>query len=170
EPDCAGRDDQVPESDLRLEGATGTDPDECWPFRDRQDLRHRDLDIVRADPGRDDRDPGAAIRSGDGGELPVSLLALDVVEACRDPAGPIWVTGEEDVLGQFTRSEPDVVLPFSDREGYAGIRVRQDLFPHSGVLRRRETRARIVPASRERQARPRTSHARVTLVAGRPAT
>src|SRR5204863_9576257 len=84
----------------------------------------------------------------------------DTGETVGYPGRAIWVTGEEDVLGQFTRSESDVVLPFSDREGYAGIRVRQDLFPLSGVLRRRETRPRIVPRSRERQARPRTSHAR----------
>ena len=55
----------------------------------------------------------------------MTLLDLDVVEASGDPGGAIRVTGEEDVLGQFTRSESDVVLPFSDREGYAGIRVRQ---------------------------------------------
>ena len=160
EPDCSGRDDQVPEGDLRLEGPAGSDPDEGRPFRDRQDLRHRDLDVVRADPGRDDRDPGAAIRPGDRGELPVAPLELDVVETRGDPGGPVGVAGEEDVLGQVTRSESDVVLPFSGREGYAGIRVRQDLVPHSGVLRRRETRPRIGPPSRERQARPRTSRAR----------
>jgi hypothetical protein len=50
EPDRAGRDDQVPERDLRLEGAAGTNPDEGRPFRDRQDLRHHDLDVVGADP------------------------------------------------------------------------------------------------------------------------
>ena len=113
----------------------GSDSDEGRSLRDRQDLRHRDLDIVRADTGRDDRDTDAAIRSGDRGELSVAPLELDVVEARGDPGGPIGVPGEEDVLGQFTRSESDVVLPFSCGEGYAGIRVRQDLFPRSGVLR-----------------------------------
>ena len=62
-------------------------------------------------------------------------LELDIVETRGDPVRSIGVAGEEDVLGQFTRSESDVVLPFSCGEGYAGIRVRQDLFPRSGVLR-----------------------------------
>src|SRR5262249_55011481 len=122
--------------------------------------------VVGADPGRDDRDPQVAIRSGDRGELPVALLDLDGIEARGDPSGPVRVSGEEDVLGQFSRSEPDVVLPFSGGEGYAGIRVRQDLVPLSGVLRWRETRARIVRASFERQAWPRTNHARITLAGG----
>ena len=50
--------------------------------------------------------------------------------------GPIGVTGEEDVLGQFAWTESDVVLPFSgwDRDPAirrafdAVVRVRQDLF------------------------------------------
>ena len=43
----------------------------------------------------------------------MSVLELDGFEARGDPGGPIWVTGEEDVLGQFTWTESDVVLPFS---------------------------------------------------------
>ena len=70
---------------------------------------------------------GPAIRAGDRGELAMPALELDGVEASRDARSPVGVAGEEDVLGQFARSEPDVVLPFADRQGNAGIRVRQDL-------------------------------------------
>ena len=41
---------------------------------DGQDLGHHDLDIVRADAGRDHRDPKAAIRPGDRVELAVTAL------------------------------------------------------------------------------------------------
>ena len=64
----------------------------------------------------------------------MSLLELDGFEARGDPGGSVGVTGEEDVLGQFTWTESDVVLPFSgwDRDpairGFdAVVRVRQDL-------------------------------------------
>ena len=53
-------------------------------------------------------------------------LELDRVETRGDPGGPIWVTGEEDVLGQLAGAECDVVLPFPDRECDAVVRVRQD--------------------------------------------
>ena len=120
---------------LRLERAARTDPDEGGPFRDRQDLRHRDLDVVGADAGRDDRDPLAPVRAGGRSELAMPVLHLDRVEARGDPGRPILVAGEEDVLGQVSRSESDVVLPvpFGDRDPAiagafdAGIRVRQDL-------------------------------------------
>ena len=88
----------------------------------------------------------------------MATFELDRVEAGRDPGGPIWVAGEEDVLGQFSGAESDVVLPFSDRECDAVVRVRQDLVPRSTMaFRWRETRPRIVPRSNERQARPRTA-------------
>ena len=41
------------------------------------------------------------------------MLELDGFEARCDTGGPIRVAGEEDVLGQFTWTESDVVLPFS---------------------------------------------------------
>ena len=64
---------------------------------------------------------------------------LDVVEQPADPGRSIWVTGEEDVLGQFAWTETDVVLPFSEWGRNpaipevidAGFRVRQNRFPHS---------------------------------------
>ncbi len=64
----------------------------------------------------------------------MAVLELDGFEARGDPCGPIGITGEEDVLGQFAWTESDVVLPFAGwdrnstiREGFdAGIRVRQD--------------------------------------------
>ena len=40
-------------------------------------------------------------------------LELDGFEARCDAGCPFRVTGEEDVLGQFTWTESDVVLPFS---------------------------------------------------------
>ena len=131
EPDRSGRDDQVPETHLRLESATGADPDEGWPFRDRQHFRHYDLDVVSADPGRHDRNPLAPIGAGGRRELPMSPLDLDRVEACGYAGRSIWVTGEEDELGQFSGAKSDVVLPFPNREGDAVIRVRQNLFPRS---------------------------------------
>ena len=48
--------------------------------------------------------------------LAVSTLELDRFEARGDPGGPIGVTGEEDVLSQFTWTESDVVLPFAGRD------------------------------------------------------
>jgi hypothetical protein len=59
----------------------------------------------------------------------MALLELDRVEALGDAGGPIGVTGEEDELGQFTGAEADVILPFSDGERDAVIRVRQTLSP-----------------------------------------
>jgi hypothetical protein len=64
----------------------------------------------------------------------MASLELDRFEARGNPSGSIGITGEEDVLGQFTWTESDVVLPFSGwdrnsaiREGFdAVIRVRQD--------------------------------------------
>ena len=71
-----------------------------------------------------------------------------------DPGGAVGVAGEEDVLGQFSRSEADVVLPFSNRE----VRRRWSAFGKPSpslrwLLRKRETRPRIAPRSNERQAR-----------------
>ena len=64
----------------------------------------------------------------------MSVLAFDGIETGGDPGGPVRVTGEEDVLGQLSWTESDVILPFSDRDRdpavrdlfAAGIRVRQD--------------------------------------------
>ncbi|MFI5262155.1 MAG: hypothetical protein ACHQZR_06360 [Candidatus Limnocylindrales bacterium] len=42
-------------------------------------------------------------------------LELDAVEPRRDPGGAIGVSGEKDVLGEFTPTECDVVLPFAIR-------------------------------------------------------
>ena len=120
---------------LRLERPTGADPDERRSFGDREDLRDDDLDVVRADAGRDDRHALAPVASGDRGELTVLSLELDRIEARGDPGGSVLVPGEEDVLGQVSRSESDVVLPFPFWDRYpaisrafdAGFRVRQSL-------------------------------------------
>ena len=52
----------------------------------------------------------------------MSMLELDGFEARCDAGGSIGVTGEEDVLGQLTWTEPDVVLPFSGRDRDPAIR------------------------------------------------
>ena len=104
----------------------------------------------------------------------MSVLELDGFEARGDPGGPIWVTGEEDVLGQFTWTEPDVVLPFSggDRDPAirsafdAVIRVRQDLFLAHGAASLARNSAEDSPAfsrasSRVDRARPTLSRDRV---------
>ena len=148
-----------PRPDLRLEGAAGADPDEGRTLRDRQDLRHRDLDVVRADPGRDDRDTEAAIRSGDRRELPVAPLELDASRRVAIRAVRSGSPGRRMYSASSPGPSPMWYCRSPIGEGYAGIvRVRQDLVPHSGVLRWRETRARIVPASRERQAAASAQH------------
>src|SRR6185436_1764495 len=134
ETDRSGGDGQVTQTHPRLEGSARADPYEGRTLRDRQDLSHDDLDIVRADAGRDDRHPLTLVYAGGRCELPVSVLELDRIEARGDPWRPVLVPGEEDVLGQFARSESDVVLPFTfwDRDPAvsrrldAGVRVRQD--------------------------------------------
>ena len=154
------RDGQVAQAHLRLERPARPDPDEGRPLGDRQDLGHDDLDVVRADAGRDDRHPLASISSGDRRELPVSALELDGFEARGDPGGSIGVTGEEDVLGQFAWTEFDVVLPFSgcgSRSCDPGVSTRLSAFGKTcpslrWLLRWRETRPRIAPRSHERQA------------------
>ena len=52
----------------------------------------------------------------------MSMLELDRFEARGDAGGPIGVTGEEDVLGQFAWTESDVVLPFSGWDRDPAIR------------------------------------------------
>ena len=42
-----------------------------------------------------------------------------------DPLDAVLVAGEEDVVGQLARAEPDVVLPLTGGDCDAGIRVRQ---------------------------------------------
>ena len=75
-------------------------------------------------------------------------LELDRVETRGDPGGSVGVTGEEDVLGQFSRSESDVVLPFSNRECDAVIRVRQDLSLAQVAASQARNSAEDSPASR----------------------
>jgi len=133
------RDGQVTQAHLGLERPARPDPDEGRPLGDRQDLSHHDLDVVRADPGRHDRDTLTPKPSGDRRELPVSTLELDGFEARGDPVSAVGVTREEDVLGQFAWPESDVVLPFTVRDRNpairwvfdAVVRVRQDLSPRS---------------------------------------
>src|SRR3989304_4697673 len=110
-----GGDAELAQLDTVLQHAAGADADERRPRRDGQDLGHGDLDIVRADAGRDDRDAPAAVGAGDRGELAVPLPQLDALEARGDALGAVGVTGEEDVLGQFPWSECDVILPFAIR-------------------------------------------------------
>jgi len=54
--DGACRDRQVAELHLRLERAAGSDSNEGWVLRDREDLGDHDLDVVGPDARGDDRD------------------------------------------------------------------------------------------------------------------
>ena len=125
---------------------------------DRQDLRHHDLDVVRAD-ARSTRPRPAGPRYVPVADANSRCRCSSSMESKRDgdPRGPIGVAGEEDVLGQLTRAESDVVLPFAGGDCDAGVRVRQELAPacaprSSGV----SLRPRIGVRFRERQAVPRT--------------
>ena len=153
EPDRALADDQVTERDVRLEDAARADADEGGLIGDGQDLGHHDLHVVGPDAGRHDGHAAAVETAGDRGELAVLPVELHVLEARGDPLDPLRVTGEEDVLGQLTPTEADVVLPISVRERDAGVRVRQGrpslvLGPEAGLG---EDRAAFARASSERQ-------------------
>ena len=161
EADGSRGDDQVPQAHLRLERPAGADPDEGRPFGDREDLRHHDLDVVRADAGRDDRHALArdsvpvteansrcrrssstesrraairAVRSGSPGRRMYS--------ASSPGPRPMW----------YCRSPDGIAILRS-----SGVSTRLSAFgkSHSSLrwlLRKRETRPRIVPPSHERQA------------------
>ena len=133
--------------------AARADPDERRPFGDRQDLRDDDLDVVRADAGRDDRHPLASstcrwpTRTRGAGARARSMSKRAAIRG-----GPIGVAGEEDVLGQFAWAESDVVLPFADRERDAVVRSRQDLIPRAWrPVPEAPSRARIGTRFHERQ-------------------
>ena len=59
----------------------------------------------------------------------MAVAALDAVEVRCDALDAILVPGEEDVVGQLTRAEPDVILPLAGWDRDADIRVRQRLAP-----------------------------------------
>jgi len=85
ETDRSSGDGQVTQTHPWLEGSARADPDEGRTVRDRQDLSHDDLDVVRADAGRHDRHPLTLVHAGRRCELPVSVLELDGIEARGDP-------------------------------------------------------------------------------------
>jgi len=87
------------------------------------------------------------------------VLAVDSVEPLSDLGGSIWIAGEEDVLGQLSGAESDVILPLPFRERDAEVRVRQELLS-SPIARGCELRSSVVVASNERQARSRSILAR----------
>ena len=61
----AAADDQVAERDVVFEHTARADANEGWVLCDRQDLGQDDLDVVRADAGRDRRQAQAAVLAGD---------------------------------------------------------------------------------------------------------
>src|SRR3970040_1367743 len=84
----------------------------------------------------------------------MASLQLDRVEAGRDLGGSVGVAGEEDVLGQLSGAEIDVVLPFTDGERDAVVRDRQaQLSSCVAPASRCEARARVDARSNGRQAR-----------------
>ena len=117
-----------------------------------------DLDVVRADPGRQRTRPAGPCTS------PVALansrwrwVRSTESKWDGDPLDAVLVAGEEDVVGQLTRAEPDVVLPLAGGDCDAGIRVRQGLAPSFAHARLSVSlRSRIGARFRERQADPRT--------------
>src|SRR4051794_4314046 len=72
EPNGAGRDYQVADIDLSLERAGRPDADEGWALRYGEQLRHNDLNVVRADAGRDTRHTRALVHPGRRRELAVA--------------------------------------------------------------------------------------------------
>jgi hypothetical protein len=80
-----GGDRQVTQAHRGLERPARPDPDQGGSLGDRQDLSHGDLDVVGADPGRDDRHALTSVKPGRRGEFPISTLELDGVEARGDP-------------------------------------------------------------------------------------
>ena len=86
----AGGDDQVADLDVLAQHAARADADERRVLGDRQDLGEHDLDVVRADAGRDARDAPALVRAGGRGELAVAVLVLDRCRRARplSPSGP----------------------------------------------------------------------------------
>ena len=101
---------------------------------DLEDLREHDLDVVGADASRQGGDAEALVLAGRARELAVAMRPLDGVEVGGDPLDAVLVPGEEDVIGQLTRAEPDVVLPFAGGDCDAGIRVWQGLAPVQRTL------------------------------------
>ena len=59
----------------------------------------------------------------------MAVAELDLVEVRGDPLDPILGPGEEDVVGELARAQPDVILPFAGLDRDAGVRVRQELAP-----------------------------------------
>src|SRR4051794_32394341 len=86
------------------------------------------------------------------------MLAIDVVEPLGDLRRSIGVAGEEDVLGQLSGAESDVILPLPLGERDAVVRVRQAPFSSSFACGC-EARGSLVARSNERQADSRSESA-----------
>ena len=75
------------------------------------------------------RDPQALVHARGARELAMAVPELDAVEEGGDALDAVLVAGEEDVVGQLTRAEADVVLPLAGGDRDAGIHGRQRLAP-----------------------------------------
>src|SRR5258706_4154887 len=162
ETDRAGGDREVAQAHLGLERAARANADERGSSRDREDLSDRDLDVVGPDARGDDRDREAAVRSRGGCELAVLVFAVDVVEPLRDLGRSFGIAGEEDVLGQLSGAESDVILPLPRGERDAVVRARQAPIS-SSILYSREARSSVDVASNERQAESRSILGRLPI-------
>ena len=69
-----------------------------------------DLDVVGADAGGHHRHAQALMRAGHRVELAVATMDLDVLEHLRDAVGPIGIARQQDVIGDLSGREVDVVL------------------------------------------------------------
>ncbi len=78
--------------------------------RDGQDLGDDDLDVVGADARGDHGDAQSLVRAGDGVELAMAAMDLDILEHLGDAVGAVGVARQQDVVGDLSGSEVDVVL------------------------------------------------------------
>ena len=111
QPDGSRRDHEVPEGDLRLQCARGSDADEGRVVGDLHDLGQHDLDVVRSHPGGHHREWHAAKCPGRRGDLAIAALEAHLVETRSHLRNPIGIPDQEHVLGELAALEGDVVLP-----------------------------------------------------------
>jgi len=63
----------------------------------------------------------------------MTALDFEVTEERSDAVDSVGIAGEQDVLGDLSRREIDVVLALGVREGDAGIRARQGSSSFAGT-------------------------------------
>ena len=115
------REDETAEGDLRLDGAAGADAQDVQravlgellarleiDVGEGIELRHHDIDVVRADAGGQDRDALPVEQPRGPDEFARSALGLDGGEIGFDHGDPAGVADEDHVVGQLFRTDVDV--------------------------------------------------------------